>query len=229
MFNRQAQVALDLTNQITPYERYELEITLADMGTSRLTIDEVEESFGWASNWPGTPSFGIGLRQAEEEEEEEAPDARLGVEVQEDIENGADAVGPDTPTPGLTPPQQAPPPSNEPASSSSSSSVEYESSLPPKRAKRAPVSLPKPVPGSKSTPTPSIPKSKPKTPCPYCAESFTTLNTHINSVHRKLRPYECEYCQRVFAERSKRDRHVRGAVCLKKGRGEGRVGGGSGE
>ncbi len=53
--------------------------------------------------------------------------------------------------------------------------------------------------------------------CKFCGKSFTTtsnLNTHINAIHRKLKPFSCTLCDMSFAAKGDRVRH-RNAVHYK--------------
>ena len=46
--------------------------------------------------------------------------------------------------------------------------------------------------------------------CPYCEKYFSMhLRRHIATVHLKLRPYKCEYCDSTFGTSGSRLRHVR--------------------
>lgn len=49
--------------------------------------------------------------------------------------------------------------------------------------------------------------------CPYldCRKKFNSkiyLKTHIDAVHRHLKPYKCDFCDQIFGHASSRRRHV---------------------
>jgi len=53
---------------------------------------------------------------------------------------------------------------------------------------------------------------KPKPfPCEQCDRSYflkSTLNKHVNSVHKKLKPHSCNLCEKKFFTRGCRDKHI---------------------
>ena len=54
--------------------------------------------------------------------------------------------------------------------------------------------------------------------CPECGKILSRardLQRHINSVHRKLRPFSCRYCGRGFADKSNKLRHERNKCKLR--------------
>ena len=44
--------------------------------------------------------------------------------------------------------------------------------------------------------------------CPECQKSVIYLKKHINTVHRKLRPYKCKNCEKTFAQISNFQVHI---------------------
>jgi len=50
-------------------------------------------------------------------------------------------------------------------------------------------------------------------PCNFCDKSFTRkehANSHVDTVHKKLRPYPCPYnCGRAYGQTSSRSKHAK--------------------
>lgn len=65
----------------------------------------------------------------------------------------------------------------------------------------------------------NIPLSGPATTakCPHCEKVITgrkrningNLKRHINTVHLKLKPFKCCYCEKMFGEKSNKQSHER--------------------
>ena len=56
-------------------------------------------------------------------------------------------------------------------------------------------------------------KAKRVTKCPYCFKNVkgasSKMRQHINMVHLKLRPYQCDYCDFKFGSACNKKDHMR--------------------
>ncbi|KAL5324875.1 hypothetical protein ACEPPN_005994 [Leptodophora sp. 'Broadleaf-Isolate-01'] len=149
-------------------------------------------------------------------------------------EHDAESLNSGTVHPATPPEAPAPPsgsglrrssPPSQHSTVSSSSSSDSKPAHPAKRAKRAPVPTSQPIPRPRAKPAQaaaraSKSKSNPRRKqCPHCPNSYISLNRHVDSVHRKLRPNKCRFCHQGFSDRSRRDQHQRGRVCLRRMKG----------
>lgn len=56
------------------------------------------------------------------------------------------------------------------------------------------------------------PSSSKQHTCRYCGEKFTqrhSLTRHLNSVHKKVKPFECYICKKRFTTKFVMQEHVR--------------------
>jgi hypothetical protein len=45
--------------------------------------------------------------------------------------------------------------------------------------------------------------------CNFTCPNSVTMETHVNTVHKKINPYECEYCDKAFAAKQRLGRHLK--------------------
>ncbi|KAG4429370.1 hypothetical protein IFR05_015145 [Cadophora sp. M221] len=196
-----------------------------DLGsTSNEPNNEVEDSGDdlvaeWIDSEPENGDFEARDQEGGEEHDAES----LGNGRSPPVASPEASTHPSSPSPLPAPPPPSQPISLLSSSSFSSSSSDSEPARPAKRVKRAPVSTPRPTTraraGTKRAPaSASAPKpyTKPRRKqCPHCPKSYLSLNRHVDSVHKKIRKNKCDFCHRGFSDRSKRDSHQNGRVCLR--------------